>query len=158
MLARGDLFREGTTVGVLGGSVVALWFLVVDLAAGQALETPGALGAALFGGVVAGRAAAVIGYTLFHYAAFVAVGLVAAFSTRLAERQPVVLALFAVLFVVFQVGFYGMTAVLHMSQILGQLTWLQIAIGNVLATMAMGTYLWRAHPAISRNLQIALAN
>lgn len=157
MMVWGDMLREGLVVGVLGASVVALWFLAVDVVAGQPLQTPAALGGALLAGVGVTGTAAVLGYTVFHYAAFAAVGLLAAYSTRLAERQPVVLALFVVLFVVFEVGFYGMTAVLHMSQILGQLTWIQIAIGNLLATAAMGGYLWRAHPSIARNLQLALA-
>jgi hypothetical protein len=86
------------------------------------------------------------------------VGLLATYSTHLAERRPEVLALFAVLFVVFQVGFYGMTAVLHMTDVLGSLTWYQIAAGNLLATAVMGGYLWRAHPAIRENLVVALSS
>jgi hypothetical protein len=156
-----DIRLEGIAVGVLGASSVALWFLVVDLVAGAPLATPVAMGSAMFGLPAAGEAgwiAPFLAYTAFHYTAFVLVGLLATHSTHVAERRPEILALFAVLFVVFQVGFYGMTAVLHMTHVLGALTWYQIAAGNLLATTVMGGYLWRAHPLIRENLAVALSN
>jgi hypothetical protein len=153
--------QEGIAIGILGASTVALWFLLVDVIAGVALATPVALGAAMFGVDPAGLEGAwlgvFLGYTAFHYISFILVGLLASYSTRLAERRPEFLALFVVLFVVFQVGFYGLTAVLHMTYVLGSLTWYQIAVGNLLATAVMGGYLWRAHPRIKDNLALALA-
>jgi hypothetical protein len=149
-----ELVREGITVGVLGAAAVALWFLLVDSVAGQPLQTPMSLGSAVLG---AGGTAALVGYTAFHFGAFMAVGILAAFSTRLAEQRPHVLALFLVLFFTFQAGFYGMTMVLEVSRLFDQSMWLQIAAGNLLATSVMGTYLWRRHPALRRNLEIALA-
>jgi hypothetical protein len=151
-----QLVREGITVGVLGALAVALWFLLVDSLAGQPLQTPVSLGGALLGAGASGMAA-LLGYTAFHFGAFMAVGILAAFSTRLAERRPHVLALFLLLFFTFQASFYGMTAVLEVSRLFSQSMWLQIAVGNLLATSVMGLYLWRRHPALRRNLEIALA-
>jgi hypothetical protein len=151
-----ELVREGITVGVLGALSVAVWFLMVDSVAGQPLQTPMSLGGALLGAGVSGTVA-LLGYTVFHFGAFMAVGMLAAFSTRLAEQRPHVLALFLLLFFTFQAGFYGMTMVLEVSRLFGQSMWLQIAAGNLLATSVMGTYLWRRHPALRRNLEIALA-
>lgn len=155
-LARHSTVGEGLLVGAMGAASVALWFLLVDSLAGRPLYTPTTLGAALFGSGVGG-AAALWGYTVFHYLAFAAVGVLAAYSTHLAERSPVLLALFAVLFVTFEVGFYGMTAVLHATSVLGELTWIQIAAGNLLATAVMGGFLWRTHPAVRPGLIEALS-
>jgi hypothetical protein len=157
MTNKQELVLEGMTVGILGAATVALWFLLVDSMIGQPLQTPISLGGG-FLGAGASATAALLGYTAFHFIAFMAVGVLAAFSTRLAERRPHVLAFFLVLFFAFQAGFYGMTTVLEVSMLFGQSMWLQIAVGNLLATAVMGTYLWRRHPGIRRNLEIALAN
>jgi hypothetical protein len=158
MMTNGRMVREGIWVGFVGATAVALWFLLVDTLAGQPLQTPAALGGALFRLPAESAGTALAAYTGFHYVAFGAVGVLAAYSTRLAERHPHVLALFLLLFAVFQAAFYGMVAVLDMTMVLGKLTWVQIAAGNLVATTAMGGLLWRRHPAVRRALAVALAN
>jgi hypothetical protein len=155
--------REGFITGVLGASAVAVWFLIVDWIAGMPLFTPAALGAALFRveaetATVGTTIALVAGYTVFHYAAFVAVGLIAAFLVHAAEGEPALLALFFIFFVMFETGFYGLVAVLNAVQLLQGLEWYQIAIGNLLASICMGAYLWRSHPALRRDLTRALSH
>ena len=154
---RQDVVKEGIIVGAMGAMTVAIWFLVVDSLAGRPLQTPLSLGGALLGATDGGGATALLGYTAFHFGAFAGVGVLAAFSTRLAERRPHVLALFLLLFFIFQAGFYGTAMVLQVSMFFSQSMWLQIAVGNLLATTVMGTYLWRRHPALRGNLEIALA-
>ena len=39
--------REGAIAGIIGASVVALWFLMVDSIAGRPFFTPAVLGASL---------------------------------------------------------------------------------------------------------------
>jgi hypothetical protein len=157
MTTNGRLVREGVWVGFVGATAVALWFLLVDTLAGQPLQTPAALGGALFRLPAESAGAALAAYTGFHYVAFGAVGVLAAYSTRLAEQHPHVLAFFLLLFAVFQAAFYGMVAVLDMTMVLGELTWVQIAAGNLVATTAMGGLLWRRHPAVRRALAVGLA-
>jgi FtsH-binding integral membrane protein len=99
----------------------------------------------------------VAGYTLFHGVVFVAVGLLAALLVRVAESQPVVLALFVVLFAIVELGFYGLTAVLDTTGVLGRMAWWQIAGGNLVATALMGGYLWRRHPALVQQIDLALS-
>lgn len=157
---RHPVVREGILTGALGAGTVAAWFLVVDLLAGAPLRTPTSLGAALLG-VEAPPAGAVSplllgAYSAFHFGAFAVVGLIAAASTRLAESRPVVLALFTVLFVTFEVGFYGIVAMLDASRLLGPLAWYQVGAGNLLAAGTMGASLLRAHPGIWSGLQHAL--
>ena len=45
------ILREGVVGGLIGAAVVALWFLLFDLARGKPLLTPALLGAAVFYGV-----------------------------------------------------------------------------------------------------------
>lgn len=153
--------REGIVTGAIGATSVALWFLVVDILGGRPLFTPFALGSALFGEYLPGAEITlgpVAAYTVFHYAAFIAVGLLAAASTHLAVRQPVFLALFLILFVVFEIGFYGLVAVLSETVLVRELAWYQIGAGNLLATTLMGGYLWRTHPRIFPGLSHALSH
>lgn len=158
-----DTIREGAVVGVIGAVAVAVWFLVIDLFLGQPLFTPVRLGTALFEGLeVAGRSlqgdlALAAAYTVFHFAAFFVVGLLAVYSTHLSLRQPVFLALFLVLFVSFEVGFYGMVAVLNETRLLEDLAWYQIGLGNLFATGLMASYLWVRHPTIGPSIDRALS-
>lgn len=161
MLERHHTIAEGFLVGALGAATVALWFLVVDAVAGQPFYTPITLGGGLLALVGAGEAGVMtqlLSYSVFHYVAFALVGILAAYSTHLSERVPVVLALFVPLFVAFQLGFYGLTAVLAVTDFLGAMAWYQIAIGNLLASAVMGGFLWQLHPVLRTNLEIALSN
>jgi hypothetical protein len=160
MLQRHYTVGEGLLVGALGAASVALWFMFVDIAAGEPFQTPITLGGALLsllGVAGVGPMVELLSYSVFHYAAFAVVGIVAAYSTHLSERTPVVLALFLPLFVAFQLGFYGIAAVLSVN-LLGSMAWYQIAVGNLLATAVMGGFLWKTHPVIRTNLDVALSS
>lgn len=163
MPTRHGVLREGAVAGILGGTAVDLWFFVVDLAAGAPLFTPVALGAALFGldpgpGARRLQLLLVAGYTVFHYAAFLAVGLLAAGLLHLADREPALLALYFILFEVLELGFHGMVAILHETRLLDGLEWYQIALGNLVASALMGSYLWYSHPVLRHGLRHALSH
>lgn len=84
--------REGLRAGVIGASVVAIFFLLFDLAAGRPLATPTALGAAVFLGepIDLARplsAPLVLGYSLLHGVAFVALSGLGAALLLGAERS-----------------------------------------------------------------------
>ena len=155
-----SVVREGITAGILGASAVAIWFLIVDSAAGQPLSTPAVLGQTLFRIIDsksnASEAAYVAGYTVFHYLAFIALGLAASYIAGLTERVPSALAGLAILFVVFQLAFYGATAILA-SSLLGSIGWWSIGIANLLAAASMGRYLYRHHRGMGRALDYALS-
>lgn len=159
MPSRHSLAREGLIAGFLGATAVALWFLIVDSIAGQALRTPALLGTGLFSlfGPVGGDSvqSVVLAYTIFHYAAFALAGIVAVQVVHQAEREPSVLVVFMLLFIIFELGFYGLAAVLAETQ-LGALAWYQVAAGNVVAALVMGIYLWRGHPALRQEFEHAL--
>jgi hypothetical protein len=158
------LLWEGLVTGLIGAGAVALWFLVVDLAQGRPLYTP-----ALLGGLVTGSAepaAAALGggrvalagvYTVVHLLAFVLVGVVAVFLVHRAQRTPALLGLLLMLFAAIEVGVIAFVAVLDV-QAIGSLAWYQVAIGNLLAAVVMGTYLVRRHAGLGVNFGRALAD
>jgi hypothetical protein len=153
-----SILREGATAGVIGATAVAVWFFVVDLVAGRPLFTPQVLGEGLlsvFGRSPETAAVNVIAYTIFHYASFILVGIIAVVLVHAGERMPSVLAGSLILFVAIELGFYGLVALLE-ETVLGNFAWYQILAGNVLAAALMGFYLWRAHPALRQGLVKAL--
>lgn len=155
------VFRGGVISGVIGATVIAVWFFIVDIVTNQPLFTPTTLGRAVFSvlGAVPDAESAVVhvlAYTVFHYAAFITVGMIAATFVRLAGDEPSVLLGFVILFVAFEVGFYAFVAVLSQVTPLGGLAWWQVMVGNLLAAAAMGFYLLRRHPVLRQQFAHAL--
>jgi hypothetical protein len=155
-----NIAREGVVAGVIAATGVAVWFLVVDVVSGHgAFYTPQLLGAALFS--VFGNTAAdspvlhIAVYTVFHYAAFIACGLIASRVVHRAEQEPSVLVTFTLLFIIFELGFYGLAATMAETR-MHALAWYQIAAGNVLAALFMGVYLYRTHPALRQEFAHAM--
>jgi hypothetical protein len=154
-----NVAREGLIAGILGATAGALWFLLVDAIAGRPFFTPTLLGTALFS-VVGGTAQEsaltyLIVYTIIHYAAFVGSGLVVSYVVHKAETEPSVLVVFMLLFIIFELGFYGVILMLAETA-LRSLAWYQIAAGNVLASALMGVYMWRTHPALGQDFAHAM--
>ena len=144
--------REGAVTGIIGATLVALWFLIVDLTKGRLFFTPTRLGRTMlsfFGARETPDNAlfAVIAYTVFHYAAFIAVGILAVWIIHRSETAPSILVGFLILFVALQLGIFGFLAILADRSVFGDLAWYQIGLANLLAILGMGYYLHRSHPA-----------
>src|SRR4051794_16352651 len=155
-----NFLREGLITGFIGATAIALWFLVVDTVAGRPFYTPIFLGkgvVSVLGKNMMGDTAFthVLGYTIFHYAAFFIVGILLTVIVHQAERTPGILAGLLVAFVMMTLGFYMIAAVFAHSA-LGELSWVQIFIANLLASALMLWYLWRQHPMLDRQLKQAL--
>lgn len=157
---RHTVARDGIIAGLLGATAVAIWFLGVDLIYAHPLATPAALGRSLlrlFGPPGdEGTMTFVVAYTVFHYIAFVIAGLLVAVVVYWAQTSPTVLAGAMMLFVAFEIGFYALSAALQEAPLLGALGWGQVATGNLVAAVVMGTYMWRAHPELKGELSYAL--
>ncbi|HEX2779682.1 MAG TPA: hypothetical protein VHM30_09295 [Gemmatimonadaceae bacterium] len=153
--------REGIIAGAIGATVVAAWFLGVDVVAGHPLRTPEVLGRALMSVLgprgSEGAMTFIVVYTVFHYVAFALVGILASVIIHLASREPSILAGCVILFVAVEIGFYGLVGLLSEPNILGEVAWYQVLIGNLLAAVAMGWYLWHEHPELGRELDQALS-
>lgn len=156
-LRRHRTIREGLVAGAIGAVAVAGWFLIADTVLREPLFTPGALGSALFLGAESPEAVritaeTVLSYTAVHLAAFLLFGLIASGLVAQAERFPPFLFAILLLFVVFEVLFFGLAAMLG-AWILEELAWWSVLAGNLLAAGAMGGYLWRAHPVLRREVR-----
>lgn len=149
--------REGLVAGLLGATAVAGWFFVVDVIVRDPFFTPAALGSAILAGArgpgeVVFDPSTILGYTVLHVAAFLLVGIVAAGLVAQAEKFPPLIFGLLILFVVFEVFFVGITTMLG-AWVLEELAWWSVLAGNLLAALAMGTYLWRAHPVLQQELR-----
>ena len=157
---RHTIVRDGVVAGILGATAVALWFLALDMIYSHAFATPAALGRGLLGILgprgSEGTAVFVAVYTVFHYAAFIAAGLLVSVIVHFAQREPSVLAGAMMLFAAFEIGFYGLSSALSESPFFGALGWAQVATGNLIAAVVMGVYMWRTHPELGRELNAAL--
>lgn len=146
--------REGLVGGVIGASAVAVWFLIVDIIAGQPFHTPALLGARIFQGATAEQlagmpesaAALVAGYTLVHGLSFVIAGLILAGAAEVFERTPPLLIPGFFFLVVFFEFVYYMYVLAFLEPVLGTVNWPEVLLGNLLAIVSMATYFWRRHP------------
>ena len=141
--------REGIAAGLLGASLIALFFLVVDLLAGRPLWTPFALGAALFRGALPPpgdpiEPMLVLAYTALHGTIFIGFGVPAAFQmlarARAAGGRLRTGLLGVVLFAGFEAVFLALGE-LFAPGLTGMLGAGRVALANALAAAAMAAYL-----------------
>jgi len=147
-----ELLLESLYAGVLGGSAVALFFLVADLLDGQPFFTPSLIGSVMFLGVSAEGVAtvrldAVVYFSIVHIVAFTALG--AAISLLVHEielhsRHPVVLLL--VLFVVIEAAL-SIVAPMAMPGVIARLGMARVATANLLAAGVMALFFMLSHRA-----------
>jgi hypothetical protein len=144
--------REGLVTGLLGAAIVAVWYLVVDTAAGRPFHTPNALGGVFFRGDAnsGGREvvpALVAGFTVIHLIVFAQVGVGLTQVVHLASRN---LALRMGLWIGVVVAFCFTAGLTYMlTTATGERFPLWTVIGGaLLAVLAMGWYLWRRHPRL----------
>ena len=147
---------EGLVAGLIGAAAVAGWYLVLDLFYGRLLFTPAALGSAFFLGAddpasVQVGVGTVLGYTVLHLALFAVAGIIFAALVRQADAHPGWIVGLVVLFVTFETMAIGLIFLLA-AWLVEVLQWWTITVANLIAAGAMGAYLWKRHPAISRGL------
>jgi hypothetical protein len=151
--------REGVIAGLLGAVGIAVWFFIIDLASGRPLYTPNLLGRSLttlFGPDISRDSMFmhVALYTVFHFGVFIVIGIFVAYLVHRADSNPAILAGFLMLFVAFEIGWYGLTALF--SEVWGNFAWWQVMAANLIAAVLMGAYLWRLHPQLRREFDYAL--
>jgi hypothetical protein len=91
-----DTLLDGLFTGMIGAITVAIWFLILDVAAGHPLYTPALLGQVLMHGPNAPATEIVIApipvaaYTAFHFVAFLIAGVAFAYLMNVFERFPII--------------------------------------------------------------------
>jgi hypothetical protein len=161
MAERHNSIREGVYAGIIGATAIVVWFAIIDIVSGMPFHTPNILGAGLIS--ILGKPPMmpdtvgfhVFIYTVFHYVAFILVGITMASIVHQSARTPAVLAGFLIAFVAFELGAIGLTTVLTESR-LGGMAWYQIFIANLLAAGGMFWYMWRSHPDLKGDIDRAL--
>jgi len=156
LLAR-PLIANGLLTGFLGGSAVAVWFLLVDIVSGRPFFTPAALGSAFLLGATSATevqvAFGVVGaYTLVHFAAFFGVGLALSWSASLLERLPSWWLIWLLAFIVIEGVFIGTVGGVA-GWVLGALSWWAIGLGHLIAVAVMAWFAWVTHPTLARQLR-----
>lgn len=151
-----NILFEGIASGLIGGTAVAVWFLLCDLGTDTPFRTPALLGGVLLQGIydpaaIHASVPLVLGYTVLHYAAFILFGIAASCLVAASEREPILLLGFLILFACFEVFFLGFAAMLSHS-LLDQIGWSTIVTGNLLAAVAMIGFFFLRH----RKLHIRL--
>lgn len=146
------LYQEGMIAGVIGAAAVALWFLLLDTAAGHPLYTPSVLGTALFRHsalaspeTIPVSLEMVAMFTWVHVLVFAALGGVASRLLAMVEKNPSWGFGLLLLFVVFEFGFVAAASLLA-APVLRVIPWPSVLGANLLAAAAMTAYFWRRHP------------
>ena len=144
-------FKRGAVAGLVGAVVVALWFFALDVIAGRPFQTPAALGSALLFGKTAIEMSArvIVAYCIFHFVAFVLVGVLFTWITERLERRPSFM-LFALLFLILGEALALANLTTYAQWGLGTLGVWSVTIANLLAIVAMGWYILATHPRMRR--------
>ena len=154
-----DVLFDAFYSGAIGGSIVALFFLFVDLVRAEPLFTPSLMGSVLFGGVDAAQVRGVdLGmvalYSIVHFASFGVLGTLVALAVHEVElhsKHPAVV--LGVLFLIFE-GAFGLAAALVMPGAITQIGAVHVAIANLLAAAGMGLFFMTSHqPAVWRRIR-----
>ena len=156
ILQQRPVVMRGLVTGLIGAVAVAAWFFVRDLAAGVPLHTPAALGSALLLGAagpadVSVSLGLVATYTVVHVAAFIVAGVALVALAEQVERVPTMAFLVVLTFIVLEALVVATLAVAA-EWGLGTIGWWSVAVGNLLAVLAMGWQVWRTHPLLQRRL------
>jgi len=153
--SRTAIIAEGVLAGVIAASVVAAVFLIIDLVLGHAFRTPVQLGGMLLTLLGVAPSAAgdmatpIASYTLFHFTAFIAAGIIVAAIVQVTMRQPSAALLFVIVFFAFEVLFTGFVAFLDATSS-SSITPYQVALGNVVASIAMAVFFAARHPKLRK--------
>jgi hypothetical protein len=82
---------HGAVAGIAAGLVVAVWFLILDIATAEAFRTPATLASEIVGRPETPTFGLVAIYTLLHFAVFALLGIGAAFLVRAIRIDPNIL-------------------------------------------------------------------
>ena len=154
--SRARIIIDGAIAGIIGALVVAVWFLIFDLIRGHAFETPALLAATILHGSHShdlhhGLKLLALEYSLLHFGAFIAFGITGGLLLEACETESSLLFSLAIFFVAFEIFFIAVVLFLG-PNVIAELTWWGIIVGNLLATAAMLSYFLSRHPALARHL------
>ena len=145
-----DLLYDAFFAAAIGGSVLGLFFLLVDLVGGQPFYTPSLIGSVLFLGmapdaVIDVRLDMVAYVTMLHMGAFGLLGLLLSvlfYEAELHSQHPA--RVMMLLFVVIEVGFL-LSANIFMAGLVAEIGFGRALVGNALTATAMALFMLKSH-------------
>jgi len=151
-----SVFYAGFMAGSIGAVSVAVWFSIIDLIEGRPFFTPAALGSKIFFNIgdpakITVGVLPVLSYTGLHFLAFFIVATTAALIFKETRKNQNVLWYALEFFIVLEVGFYSLVGMLF-TPLLAELAWINLAIGNLISSIAMGWYFYKTEPALKIGL------
>jgi hypothetical protein len=147
----GDYAYDAIYIGGIGGGMIALYFLVVDIAMhGQAFFTPSLMGLVLFNGVPAHSVntvdmIAVAKFSVLHFALFGVLGIALSAMVHQIEihaRNPLLVML--ILFGVLEAGFW-LSVTMGLPGVLDRIGAVNVAIANLLSALGVTLFLMFVH-------------
>ena len=143
-MGKRGLTIRGVLAGLVGATVLAFWFLVVDAAQGAPFRTPALLAASLFGveGLEA-RPGLIIVFMSLHYLAFVVVGTGSAWTLHRLEAVASIPLGLVLGLLLFNLAFYGSVAITGLD-VVEELGWVEVLAGNLIAGVCMMGFLQAA--------------
>jgi hypothetical protein len=140
-IAKQGFWARGVIAGVLGATVLALWFLVIDASQGRPFHTPALLAHSLFGveGLESSPGAIAL-YTFIHYIAFIAVGLLVTRLFVAVAWGPNTLLGVVLGFVLFDLTFY-LSIYITGVDVVEELGWVEVLAGDLIAGLTIMGYL-----------------
>ena len=156
-LASHPVVGDGLLCGLAGAAAVALWFFLLDLAAGEPFRTPAALGSALLLGAESPDAVrvtpgVVAAYTAVHAAVFALAGLVFVAVARQVERTPALAYVVLLGAIVLEAASLGAMVAVG-GWVLGAVSLWAVGVGNLLAIAAMGGWIWLTRPVLRERVR-----
>ena len=153
------IVEHGVLAGMIGASVVAVWFLLFDALLREPFYTPSLIGSALFLGlnvdqIVGVNTTMVFAYTGLHGALFLIAGTVIAWMFSLIERNPQFGLVLLLLFLLFESVLFGIEITI-VPNLVGALGAWAVTLANVLSAITMFWFLLRRRPQTMVRLRAA---
>ena len=150
------VYVDGFFAGIIGAAIVAVLFLFIDTVTSLPLYTPTVLGTGLFMGAEDPAAPEqgqlsyrlTLMYTGVHGLVFIVLGVLGAQFVLLTKNRLNLGSSTLLLFLILELGFVG-TWYFVAAQVLNQLTWTVVLLGNLLAATGMAIYLRLRNPRAS---------
>ncbi len=154
MTHRAIAYVDGFFAGIIGAAIVAVLFLFIDTVKSVPLYTPTVLGTGLFVGAedlavpeqVQLSFRLSLMYTGVHGLVFIVLGVLGAQFVLLTKNRLNLGLSILLLFLILELGFLG-TWYFVAAEVLNQLTWTVVLLGNLLAATGMAIYLNLRNPS-----------
>jgi hypothetical protein len=128
---------RGLAAGLVGGTALALWFLIIDGSRGIPFKTPAFLSSALLGyEEVVMSVGQILLFTFVHFGAFVLIGLGMSWLLTKIDTAPSVLLGIVLGFLLFNIVFYSSIYVTGVD-VIDVLGWPEVLVGNLIAGLTI---------------------